>query len=118
MLIQIILIAVFLMLLIGILQQRALGRIFKAISIPLLLIATYVVIFPNVTNRVAALAGVGRGADLIIYLCLAVGACLLTVLYIHLKGNELRIARLVQRLAIEKRRVEELTTQVNAKRES
>ena len=118
MLIQIVLIAVFLVLLTAILLHRAPGRIFKAISIPLLLLATYVVIFPSVATRVAAFAGVGRGADLVIYLCLAVGACLLTVLYIRLKSNELRIARLVQRLAIEKRRVEELTTHLNAKREN
>ena len=118
MLIQIVLIVVFLVLLFAILQQRALGRIFKMISILLLLVATYVVIFPHVTNRVAAFAGVGRGADLIIYLCMAVGACLLTVLYIRLKSAELRIARLVQRLAIEKRRIEDVTAQLNARHQS
>lgn len=118
MVIQIVLIAVFLLLLLRILQQRALGPVFRAISVVLIVLASYMVIDPNAANRVAAWAGVGRGADLIIYICLAVGAYLLTVLYIRGKETDMRIARLVQRLAIEKHRVEELTSQVHANREN
>lgn len=117
MLVQIVLIAVFLVLLLSILQQRALGLVFRALVIFFILLASYVVVFPDVTNRVAKFAGVGRGADLIIYICMAVGAYLLTLFYVRLKNDELRIARLVQRLAIESRKVEQLTSHFDAKRE-
>ncbi len=115
MLIQIILMLVFLLLLLRILRQRTLGVVFKIVSFFLVALASYVVLFPDVSNRVARFAGVGRGADLIIYICLAVGAYILIILYMHVKSNELRIARLVQRLAIEKRHIEDLTSRFNAK---
>jgi small membrane protein len=104
MLIRIVLTSVFSVLLVTVLQQRALGVAFKLLSLLLLSIAVYFVLFPDVTNRIAAIAGVGRGADLIIYICMAVGAFLLTIGYIRLKGDELRVARLVQRLALEQAR--------------
>jgi hypothetical protein len=107
MLIQFILTFVFLLLLLNIFQQRTLGRVFKAVSFVVILVASYIVIFPAVTNRVAQFAGVGRGADLVIYVCMAVGAYLLTMYYVRLKNTEFRIARLVQRLAIDKQRLEE-----------
>lgn len=116
MVIQIVLIAVFLLLLVRIFQQRSVGRVFRVTSALLILLASYVVIVPNAANRVAAFAGVGRGADLIIYICMAVGAYLLTVLYVRSRETDVRIARLVQRLAIEKHRVEELTSQLHARR--
>ena len=118
MLIQVILLAVFLLLLLRILQQRTLGRLVRFLSLTAILLAAYVVIFPDVSNRVAKIAGVGRGADLIIYICMAVGAYLLTALYIRSKLMQLQIARLVQRLAIEKRHIEDLTSNLHASRES
>ena len=114
MLVQLILMFVFLLLLLRILQQRAIGAIFKAVSILLIVTAFYIVMFPEVTNRVAKFAGVGRGADLTIYICMAVGAYLLTVCYLRLKDTELRIARLVQHLALQDYRMEEATAQLNA----
>jgi hypothetical protein len=117
MLIQFVLLLVFLFLLLRVFQQRSLGLVFRIVAIALILLASYVVIYPSFANRVARFAGVERGADLIIYLCMAVGAYILTIFYTRLKENDLRIARLIQRLAIEKHHVEELTAQVNAKRE-
>jgi hypothetical protein len=110
MLIQLILVSVLLVALVTVLHQRSLGKIFRAVSGALILVACYVITFPSVTNRIAALAGVGRGADLIIYLCMAVGAYLLMLLYIRLKKNELNLARLVQHLALETHRLEKLET--------
>ena len=117
MVIQLVLTFVFLLLLLSILQQRTLGLIFKTISVIVILIASYVVIFPAVTTRVAHFAGVGRGADLIIYICMAVGAYLLTMCYVRLKNTELRIARLIQHLAIDKRNLEDLAARMNATQE-
>jgi hypothetical protein len=118
MLIQFALTLVFLLLLLNILQQRTLGLIFKTTSVIVVLVASYVVIFPAVTTRVAHFAGVGRGADLIIYLCMAVGAYLLTMCYVRLKNTELRIARMIQHLAIDKRHLEELAARINAAHEN
>jgi hypothetical protein len=117
MLIQFVLIFVFLLLLLRVFQQRTLGLFFRMMAIILILLASYVVMYPHFANRVAKFAGVERGADLIIYICMAVGAYLLTIFYTRLKENDLRIARLIQRLAIEKHRVEELAAQVNGNRE-
>ena len=114
MLVQYVLTSVFLLLLLRILQQRTAGRPFKVFSTVVILTALYIVMFPDVTNRVARFAGVGRGADLTIYLSMAVGGYLLTICYLRLKDTELRIARLVQHLAIEAHRSEAATTQRNA----
>ncbi|MBV8569924.1 MAG: DUF2304 domain-containing protein [Acidobacteriaceae bacterium] len=102
MLIQIVLTLVFLSLLLKIVQMHSVGVSFKAVSIILLLAAIYVVLFPEIINRVARIAGVGRGADLMFYLCMAVGVYLLTLLYLRLKDTELRMARLVQHIAVER----------------
>ena len=118
MLVQFVLTFVFLLLLLRILQQRAAGIIFKTVAIIVILAAFYVVMFPEVTNRVAKFAGVGRGADLTIYICMAVGAYLLTIYYLRLKDTEVRIARLVQHLAIESYRLEEVAAQLNARNEN
>jgi hypothetical protein len=108
MLIQTTLLLVFLVLLANILKQRTMARLLKMILSLLILVACYVVAFPAITNRVAALAGVGRGADLIIYLCMASTAYLLTSLYIRSRKLELNTAALVQHLAIETHRLEQL----------
>jgi hypothetical protein len=118
MLIQLALLSIFLVLFLRILQQRSLGRIFRIVCAALILVACYIVAFPTVTNRVAAVAGVGRGADLIIYLCMAVGAYLMTTFYIRLKKNELSAARLVQCLAIETHRLEELELKIDGKQQN
>jgi len=118
MLIQLALISLFLLLLVRVLRQRTMGKIFRGASAVLILLACYVVAFPNVTNRVAAIAGVGRGADLIIYLCMAASAYLLTTLYIRLRKNELNTAKLVQRLALEEHRIEQLESEAHGKLQS
>jgi small membrane protein len=115
MFIQLALISIFLALFLKILRQRSLGKIFRIVCAALVLVACCIVAFPSVANRVAAVAGVGRGADLIMYLCMAVGAYLMIVLYIRLKRNELSAARLVQRLAIETHRLEELELRIHGK---
>ena len=115
MLIQAVLISVFLLLLVRVFRQRTMGKIFRGASAGVILLACYIVAFPNVTNGVAAIAGVGRGADLMIYLCVSTGAYLLTTLYIRLRKNELNTAKLVQRLALEARRIEQLEIEARGK---
>ena len=116
MLVQYVLASVFLLLLLRILQQRTAGRLFKISSSAVILAALYIVLFPDVTNRVARFAGVGRGADLTIYISMAAGGYLLTICYMRLKDTELRIARLVQHFAIEAHRFEVSTTRQDSGR--
>jgi hypothetical protein len=113
MLIQLILLAGFFLLLLKVLRQRTLARLFKVVFGLFLLLACYVVAFPAVTNHVAAFAGVGRGADLIIYLCLASTAYLLTTMYIRSRKLEQNTAILVQRMALETHRLEQLELELH-----
>jgi hypothetical protein len=115
MLIQVVLTSIFLLLLLRVLQQRTLGSAFKVTSVAIIVLASCVVIFPTVTNKVAAFAGVGRGADLIMYICIAVGAYLLTLCFIRLRSMELAMARLIQRLALEMHRAGQRQRQVDAR---
>ena len=101
MLIQFLLTFVFLSLWLRILQRRTVGVIFKIISTLIILAAIYIVLRPDITNRVARIVGVGRGADLTIYICMAVGFYMLTTLYLRLKDTENRLARLIQHIAVE-----------------
>lgn len=102
MLIRIILTFIFSVIAATIIQDKTLGRWFKIASVCACGLSCAVVLCPQVANRVAAVAGVGRGADLIIYICIAIGGYLTILFYLRLKNTERRIARLVQYLAIEK----------------
>jgi hypothetical protein len=64
------------------------------------LIAIGVVLFPNSSNRVAKWVGVGRGADLLLYLLTI--AFIFTVLHIYIKGKqeERRLVILTRKVAI------------------
>lgn len=67
--------------------------IFFALSICL-------VVYPEYANRIANIAGVGRGADLLIYICFL--SFLLLVLVIHLKfrRQEIILTELARTLAL------------------
>ncbi len=65
------------------------------------LIGIIFVLFPNLANRIAHMAGVGRGADLVLY-CLAV-LTLAAVLNIHLRLRADRdvLTQLARRFALQ-----------------
>jgi small membrane protein len=114
MIIQIILLLVFAALLLRIVTQRAIPKFLRAACSAVILLACYVVAFPTVTNTVAAFAGVGRGADLILYLSMASVAFLIASLYIRSKKNEIRTAKLVQQLALQNYRVQQLEGRIES----
>lgn len=64
------------------------------------LIAIGVVLFPNSSNRVAKWVGVGRGADLLLYMLTI--AFIFTVLHIYIKDKqeERRLVVLTRKVAI------------------
>lgn len=56
--------------------------------------------FPEITTRVARLIGVGRGADAILYLSIALLSYLVFRLYVQLDRQEQALTRLVSELAL------------------
>lgn len=76
------------------------------------LVAGVVVALPQTTDLVAQFVGVGRGADLIIYLSLVALFFLIFKLFAKIESVEQEITRLVRKLAIEE--VEEKGEEVPA----
>src|SRR5215471_18636077 len=71
-----------------------------------LLLATGIimVLAPDLTTRVAHLVGVGRGADLVIYLSLIGFGFLWLILYSEIRALQARLTDLARDIAIEKSR--------------
>jgi hypothetical protein len=59
-----------------------------------------VVLIPETSSRLAGLFGVGRGADLIVYLGLAGAYFLIFRIFSKIEESERRITRLVRELAL------------------
>ncbi|MCX2532816.1 DUF2304 domain-containing protein [Plesiomonas shigelloides] len=71
------------------------------------LVGTFLVIFPGMSNRIANILGVGRGADLLLYFFVVGGA--IVVFNLHLKNRALldRHTKLVRHIAILEKKVED-----------
>ncbi|PWT95516.1 MAG: hypothetical protein C5B52_17640 [Bacteroidetes bacterium] len=82
---------------------RNTGRDLFVIAIITVIGLTFV-LFPNITNRLAHILGVGRGADLIFYLCI-LGFCFaLLALYSKIKNLERKITELTRKDALREAR--------------
>lgn len=68
------------------------------------------ILFPEITNRIAAVLGVGRGTDLLFYLSVIGFGFMLLLLYSRIRKLERQFTELVRRQAIkdslEKEKVE------------
>jgi small membrane protein len=62
--------------------------------------ATFFVLFPNGTTRIAHALGVGRGADLLLYLALFAGIHAFLLLYLRTRRLERRVTELIRTMAI------------------
>jgi len=102
-LIQLVLIAGFLILLIKFLldpnssQIRAWKKLIGLLFVPLAIIF---VLFPNEANTVAHTVGVGRGADLLLYVLTLAFIFVCINLYMKSKQDQRRITELTRKLAI------------------
>jgi len=97
MIIQIVLIAgLLLSLLYGIVQRQRSWLLSNAIAI-VSLSGIYLVVFPERTNQVAHLVGVGRGADLILYCWLVISI----IVSMHLHLQILHVQELITEVARE-----------------
>ncbi len=72
----------------------------KIIGTLLMVLAIFAVLFPNTLSTLANYVGVGRGADLLLYI-LALSFTFLAInLYVRGKQDEKRFAKVVRKLAI------------------
>lgn len=69
-------------------------------SIFLFIFALLAIIFPNLTDRVAHLVGVGRGTDLLLYILTLTFMGSLVVQYEHNKEGNVRAVALARKVAI------------------
>lgn len=64
----------------------------------------FVVFFPEYTNILADLVGIGRGVDVIIYTSITLLFYLIFRMYVKIEESEAKITRLVRELAIREKR--------------
>src|SRR5215213_5296181 len=81
-------------------------RWFRSAVIDKLLIACilaagiFLVVFPDLTSRLAVALGVGRGADLVFYLFIVAFCYLILLVYAKIKKLEQQLAELARRQAL------------------
>jgi hypothetical protein len=82
-------------------HENSKGKAWQKLGlVSLLVIAIIAVIFPNLINDVAHSFGVGRGADLILYIFVFTFISYVTIQYTRQKDHDRRTAVLVRRIAI------------------
>jgi hypothetical protein len=62
-------------------------------------LAVYFILFPEQTNRIAHQLGVGRGADLLFYICILFFLFVILKLYARMRRLEQQLADLVRQQA-------------------
>lgn len=73
---------------------------YRLLAILLLAGAVVLVLFPNLTTRVAHLLGVGRGTDLLLYVSLIAGLHVALLLYLRTRELERKLTEQTRAIAI------------------
>jgi hypothetical protein len=73
--------------------------LYRLLALLLFLTAAVLVIFPDLTTVVAHALGVGRGADLVLYVSLVAGVDVALLLYLRIRDLEQKIAEVVRMVA-------------------
>ncbi|HEY1572329.1 MAG TPA: DUF2304 domain-containing protein [Pseudonocardiaceae bacterium] len=103
MVIQFLLIAAVLLLLVFFLRNHGTTRASAGVKIGFVLFLAFgvvAVLFPDTTSRLSQLIGVGRGADLLLYLLVVAFAFAMINTYLRLRQWDVRYARLARALAL------------------
>jgi hypothetical protein len=101
--VQVILVACFLVLVIAGLRSRRTQRTRaakKILFIAVGLVAVAAVLFPGVTQDVADLVGVGRGTDLVLYLAIVLVSYAALDIYLRFQDLNDQVTRLTRALAL------------------
>ncbi|HYF32396.1 MAG TPA: DUF2304 domain-containing protein [Chitinophagaceae bacterium] len=99
-LIQLILIIGLLLILISYFRWFRSAVMDKLLIAAIMVAGIVLVVFPNVTTRLASWLGVGRGADLVFYLFIVAFCYLILLVYAKIKKLEQQLAELARRQAL------------------
>jgi len=80
--------------------QNATPRLMRAGILAVLAAGAFFVWAPETTNAIAHVLGVGRGADLILYLWVVITLALMLLLYLKLTRMARRITQLTRAIAL------------------
>ena len=72
----------------------------KILSFIFFIFAVIVILIPNISNNIAKFLGVGRGADLLLYVLALVVAFLSLNIYMKNKEDHKKLVKIVRKLAI------------------
>ena len=94
-----------LMLLLGLLVVACFRRlrsrlVHRLVLLGLALLATVLIVMPDLSTRIAELTGVGRGVDLLMYLGFIGAGFACIILYARLRATEERLTEVVRSIAI------------------
>ena len=76
------------------------GVVSRLLAMVFFAVASAFVLFPNATTRIANFLGVGRGADLLLYLSLFAGIHAFLLLYLRTRRMERMLTELIRMTAI------------------
>lgn len=80
--------------------QRGTSRLLRLAVLFVIAFGAFLVWFPDVTDRFAEVFGVGRGADLVLYLWVVITLALIVFLYLKLAALSRRITQLARAIAL------------------
>ncbi len=72
----------------------------RLIIVAFYILLSFLIIFPQKADKIAAFFGIGRGVDLIIYLSIAILSLIVAILYAKVKMNERALTKIIRTLAI------------------
>ena|SRR5271166_1563410 len=101
MIIQIVLTVILVYLVAKVVSQPLFSSLAKVGTLVVVAAGILFVFWPSVTNSIAHVMGVGRGADLFSYQAISVGSVILFGFYLRVRSLELRNVELVRQLAIQ-----------------
>lgn len=74
--------------------------LYRSLALALFALAAILVLFPDFTTVIAHALGVGRGADLLLYVALVAGVYVTLLLYLRIRILDRKIAELVRVIAL------------------
>lgn len=80
--------------------QRTTSRLVRVAVLVVIGLGVYFVWAPNETTRLAALLGVGRGADLVLYLWVVITLALIVLLYLKIVRLSRKVTQLTRAAAL------------------
>lgn len=81
-------------------SQRTTSRLLRTVVLGVIVFGAFLVWFPGVTDRFADLFGVGRGADLVLYIWVVITLALIVFLYLKVAILSRRITELARAIAL------------------